>query len=155
MIVENNTESKTFENVSAGPHTAVLVDNVDLGLETVEFEGDTKEQHKMKLVFEVDQQMEDGRPMIISRKMTANVSSEKATLRQTLETWLGRPLTGEEQRSFDLDSLIGTSASIMVIHNQDKKEKDKVWANIDRVYPAEKKLKPSGKYIRVQDRSED
>jgi len=152
MIIENNIETKEFENVSAGPHAAVLVDNVDLGLETVEFEGESKEQHKMKLVFEVDQKMEDGRPMVIGRKMTANVSSEKATLRQTLETWLGRPLTGEEQRSFDLDSLIGTSANIMVIHNADKKEEGKVWANIDRVYPAEKKLKISGNYTRVQDR---
>ena len=152
MIVENTSkQDKEFDPVSPGPHAAVLVDNVDLGMEVVEYNGEKKEQHKMRMVFETDEKMEDSRPKIISKKMTVSLH-EKATLRGTLETWLGRPLTGEESVKFDLDSLIGTSANIMVLHEPGKQDPSKIYAKIDRVYPAEKKLKPSGDYTRVQDR---
>lgn len=138
--------------MSPGPHAAVCVDNVDLGMETVEFQGKKKEQHKMKLVFETDELLEDGKPKIISKKMTASFH-ERATLRKDLETWLGRPLSDEEvNEGVELDDLIGTSAQVMVLHEAGTKDPGTMFAKIDRIYPAEKKLKPSGNYTRVQDR---
>lgn len=153
MIVETKIqENKEWENPTAGSHAAVLVDVVDLGLETMTNDkGDSVTKPKVRLVFEIDQKMEDGRPMLVQRKVTASMH-EMSNLYGIMETWLGRAPTPEEQARFDLDTMLGESANLMIVHNKDKKDPDKIWANIDRVYPAEKKLKPSGDYKRVQSR---
>jgi len=154
MIVETKIqEKKEWENPTAGSHAAVLVDVVDLGLETMTNDkGDSVTKPKVRLVFEIDQKLkETGLAMTVQRKVTASMH-EMSNLYGIMETWLGRAPTPEEQARFDLDTMIGESANLMIIHTKDKNFPEKIWANIDRVYPAEKKLKPSGDYIRVQNR---
>jgi hypothetical protein len=153
MIVETKIqEKKEWENPTAGSHAGVLVDVVDLGLETMTNDkGDSVTKPKVRLVFEIDQKMSDDRPMLVQRKVTASMH-EMSNLYAIIETWLGRAPTPEEQARFDLGAMIGASANLMIIHTKDKNDPEKIWANIDRVYPAEKKLKPSGDYIRVQNR---
>tara|TARA_Y100001963_G_scaffold152131_1_gene236340 strand:- start:210 stop:668 length:459 start_codon:yes stop_codon:yes gene_type:complete len=148
MVIEGSM--KEYTPVSAGAHKAVLVDVVDLGLETVEYEGERTTKPKLKLVFEVDEKTDDGKAMVIGRKLTAS-THERSNLTKVLQTWLGRSLTIDERNRLDLDEFIGTSAEVMVIHKVDDKD-GRVWARIDGVYPAKDKLKPSKDYQRVKDR---
>ena len=150
MVIQGST--REFTPVSAGAHKAVLVDVVDLGIETTEYDGQKKDAPKLRLMFEVDEKTDDGRPMVIGRKLTASIH-ERSNLTKVLQTWLGRSLTTDERNRLDLDEFIGTSAEVMVIHKVDEKD-GRVWARIDGIYPAKKKLAPSGEYVRVKDRPE-
>ncbi len=142
-----------FKLSPAGQHHAVCVDVIDKGLVAVEWEGKKRTQHKCRIVWEIDALMEDGKTRYTAgRQFTASLG-EKAALRAFLEAWRGRPFTEDELSGFDTEQLIGINALIQIVHT---KKGDRTYDNINSIMKLVKgmeKMSPSGKYIRVKDRT--
>jgi hypothetical protein len=65
---------------------------------------------------------------------------------------MGRELTTAELSEFDVESLIGFGAKLIIQHET---KDDRTYANISFMVPdKEKSLKPSGKYKRMKDRED-
>ena len=98
-----------------GPHAAVCCDVVDLGVLKVAWGGKEKQQHKVRIVWQIDEDRDDGKPHQVSKRYTLSLH-EKAGLRKDLESWRGRPFTPEELDGFDLETLIGVVVLLNVTH---------------------------------------
>lgn len=113
MIITGNTSTKEFKLPPAGLHLARLYRIVDLGTQKVEWQGAVKMQHKLMFTFELlgddDLKMDDGKPLIISKRYTMSLG-EQSTLRKDLEAWRGHKMTPEELKAFDLTQLLGKFA---------------------------------------------
>ena len=110
------------------------------------------ERETFKLVFETSELRQDGRPYLVwSRSFTPSLH-EKSALRAFLKQWFGRDLTAAEMSGFDTDTLIGRTARLSVVHSD---YNGSVFANIGLIRPdkSSSPLRPSGKYVRVQDRA--
>lgn len=136
----------SFTPAPEGVHDAVCVDVVDLGI----IDGMWGAQPKIRLAWELEETMPDGRRYIASKRYTPSLH-EKATLAKDLRSWRGRPFTAEELAGFELDNVIGAPCKLLIQHD----ERDgNVYANVVTVMKATKKLTPSGDYVRVRDREE-
>jgi hypothetical protein len=65
------SEGSSFTPCPAGPHSAVAVDVIDLGMVTSTFEGKPKTAHKCRIVWQVAERKEDGTPYQVSKQYTA------------------------------------------------------------------------------------
>lgn len=134
-----------------GLHASVLVDAVDLGIQSSKF-GD---KHKLSLVFETQEKDEDGKPFILAKRYTWSLH-EKSNLRKDLERFRGEKISASElQDGIDLENYIGMSCNILVVHNE---VDERTYGNIESVLPYKDSasgkvayfaLKPSGDYVRV------
>jgi hypothetical protein len=89
-----------------------------------------------------------------SRGYTPSLN-EKAAFRKDLKKIMGRALTPAEEDAFDVEKqLLHFPVMVLVGHDVDEKDSTKVYANIRHISPDKSSdpLKPSGKYVRVQDR---
>jgi hypothetical protein len=107
-----------------------------------------------RLVFEVDEKREDGKPYCVwSRPYTPSLN-EKANLRKDLRKWMGRDLNAQELREFDTEDLIGKPAFLVVTHTE--ADNGNTYANIDVLLPHKdahgEPLAPSGTFVRKKDR---
>lgn len=132
-----NTPAGNYTPAPEGVHSAVCIDLIDLGIQPTQF-GD---KHKLRLVFEVEEKKEDGKPFTISKSFTASLNP-KATLAQFLAKWRGKPIV--EGETIDLKKLIGASATLVVSHQTN--DDGKTFAGIDAVSKPTKKLSASGTY---------
>jgi hypothetical protein len=107
----------SFTPAPAGTHAGVCVDVVDLGLVEVTFQGKTTKRHKIALVWQIDQDMDDGKPFLVRRRYTSSLHP-KSTLRRDLESWRGRAFTDKELEGFDVENLLAVGCLINVIHEQ-------------------------------------
>ena len=99
----------------AGTHDAVSVDVEDLGMVETEYAGEKKKQHKVRIIWQVDELQDNGKAHQAAKRYTLSLH-EKASLRKDLESWRGRPFTASELEGFDLENLIGAGAFLNVIH---------------------------------------
>lgn len=138
---------KTFTPAPEGTWNAVCVDVWPFYEESTPWGNKTK----TRLTWELDAKMDDGRPFIVSKSYTVSLH-EKSGLYKDLKSWRGgKAFTAEEIDAFDLENVLGKPCQLVVVHN----EKDEaVYANIIAVLKADpaKALKPSGQYVRKQDR---
>src|SRR5690348_13499642 len=104
-----------FTPAPQGTHAAVCVDVVDHGMVEETFQGNTQRRHKISIYWQIDENMDNGKPFLVHRRYT-NSLHEKATLRRDLESMRGRPFTDKELDGFDLESLIGVGCFITIIH---------------------------------------
>jgi hypothetical protein len=135
----------------AGVHQAVCCDVVDLGLVETEWQGSRSTKHKVRLVWQIDALMDDGRPYTVSSRYTASLH-EKSRLRADLQSWRGRPFTAEELAAFDLEKLLGAGCLLNIVHTA---RNGRSYADIVAIMPLPKqtpKLAVSADYIRQQDR---
>lgn len=119
-----NTERQLPE---AGATVGVLFSLVDLGTQEVSWDGETKWTPKLRLAFELPEQVIEGevtengkttkvtKPMIVSIELTRSLG-ERATLRKHLETWRGQAFTSKELASFSLKNLLGKSCLLTLVH---------------------------------------
>jgi hypothetical protein len=133
-----------FEPVPEGSHAAVCYRIIDLGTQHTNFNGQAASKRQIMLVFEVfcEERRTDGRPYTISKTYTWSMS-EKATLRQDLEAWRGRKFTNDDfgRQGFSLESLLGKSCLISVMHVQKNGE---TYSNISSITRLPKSMTVGG-----------
>ena len=136
-------EGGSFELLPAGTHLAICIKLVDFGPQEVEFNNETKEQNKVRLMFEVPAEritwtdsegVEGEGPMTVGKTYTASMYV-MATLRQHLESWRGRDFTETEEMGFDIKNVLGKPCMIGVQH---KEFRGKAYAAITSISPVMK-----------------
>lgn len=139
-----------FTPAPAGLHQGVCVDVVDMGVLKVTYGDNTKEQHKVRIVWQIDTDMESGKPFIVQKRYTLSLN-EKATLRKDLESWRGRAFTQDELKQFDLEKLIGANCQVNIQHTQ---KNGSTYANVVTIVPIGRGMgKIEGRaYVRAKDR---
>ena len=137
-MILTQTINTTYVPHPEGIYAAVCVDLIDLGMETSTYEGVTKTQPKLRLVFETN----EGEPRHIGKKFTASMH-QKAKLTEFLGKWRGRPVAPGEQ--VDLSRLMGANCTLVISHSQSQ-DGTRTYAGIDAISKPTKKLVPSGKY---------
>lgn len=150
LIVKDNTDSQ-FEAAPEGQHLGVCVDIEDLGMIKTQW----GEKHKIKVVWQLKEETSKGIRYLVQKIYTLSLAS-KANLRKDLERWRGKAFSEEEARSgFDLEKLLGLSATVVVEHN----EKDgTTYANVDVVLPPPERdfyQLQQRDYTRIKDREEE
>lgn len=127
-----------FKPAPAGTHIAVCTRFIDLGTQTVEWQGQTKKQRKVMIAWELPhEQMDDGRPFIINQRYTFS-TSEKATFRKHLEGWRGKKFTDadfEGDTAFDTRKLLGVPCSLIVSNSA---KNGSTYANVEGIGPLPK-----------------
>lgn len=120
---------KEAELPSEGATMGVLIECIDLG--TIYQEKWEKDAHQIRLVWELDELMNDGQPFVIGK--TYNLSLFKngkniAKLREDLEAWLGHEIKESElKEGFDFSKLLGLNCVMTITHSENN---GKVYANI-------------------------
>jgi len=150
IIAKDTGSGKDFTPAPGGVHAAVCCDVVDLGVLEVNYKGKTKKQHKIRIVWQIEPTMEDGKPFIVQKRYTLSLF-EKAALRSDLESWRSRPFTQEELNGFDVETVIGAPALLNVVPEM---KDGKVYANVKSIMRLPNnfiKLQPRD-YVRVCDR---
>lgn len=153
MAILAKSSGSTFTPCPIGTYQAVCVDVVDHGLIEVTFNGHTRQQHKVSLVWVTNEiNPENDKPFLVQRRFT-NSLNEKSALRPFLEGWRGKPFSAEELKGFDLEKLIGVNGLISVIHRTS--DDGRVWANVTSVGPLMRgmaKIVVPPDYVRRKDR---
>jgi hypothetical protein len=124
--------AKVYEKPEAGPHYAVLIDVVDLGIITATFNGQPKSYPALRFIWSLATVGKDGKPLQVwSKKINASSWHEKGNLYQTVKQILGVP----PQPTLDPESLIGQVRQVFVSR---EKSPDglKDYANIIGIVPA-------------------
>lgn len=122
---------RKFENAPSGAHAARCFRVVDLGTQTFQVMGETKQAHQCLITWELGKMMDDGKPYTINEKYTVSLH-EKAKMRSILESWRGRKFTDEERKGFELKNVLGKVCFLSIVHTQ---RGDKTYANIASVMP--------------------
>lgn len=138
MIAPAKQGQTDFKLIPDGTHIARVDQIIDLGVHTTTYkdkQGNTKQAHRISIRFEVpSQKMDDGSPMVISKDFNFSLGTidgkYKSELRKFIESVLGRDLTQEEVKSFDIESLLGQVAMILVVHVPGVKDPSKKYAQI-------------------------
>lgn len=152
ITVTSNKGGGNFEPCPEYTGRAVCVDITPL--KAYETQYGTKQ--KFKIAFEIDLIDKSRNPVqpwvVMTAPMTPSLH-EKAGLTRFLKDWFGRPLTAEETNNFDLDSLIGRPATVVIVHEKSQ-DGTKTFANIKLIMPHKvgEALKPSGLWVRLEDR---
>jgi len=124
LAKETNQEYKALP---VGTYQAVCYAVWDLGLQQGEYGGIPNATHKVVIAWEVSEPMEtkdkyNGKRYVQSSFYTLSLG-KKANLRRDLEAWLGRNLSNEEVKSFDVESMIGQNCLLNIIHDKNGKAK--------------------------------
>ena len=123
--------SEKREIVPAGTHIARCYSMIHIGTVEWEWQGEIKESNKVKIAFELPNEMRDfggeEKPMVISKEYTISLH-EKSNLRRDLETWRGKEFTTKELSSFDITNLLEKCCNISIVHKMSKGGKQ--FANI-------------------------
>lgn len=140
-----------FTPAPAGAHAAVCVDVVDLGILEVTYAGVTKSQHKIRIAWQIAEDMENGKPFLVQKRYTLSLH-EKAALRKDLESWRGKAFTPQELGGFDVENLLHAPCMLNVIHET---KDGKTYSNIASIMRLPKGMLPPvpRDYIRVIDRT--
>lgn len=141
------TNSGNFQPCPEYTGPAVLVDVTPL--KTVQTQYGPKE--KFRFVFEIGETKDDGTPWCVWSAPFTPSYHENSALRPFLRKWMGRELSPDELKEFDLENLLGRPAHITVIHEHSDGE---IYANIALIQPDKgaQPLEPSGKFVRMKDR---
>jgi len=123
----------TRERVPSGTHHAVCQSVHDLGIQETTFNGESKRQHKIVVVWEVNERIQTGdfagQRFVVSKRYTLSLH-EKSTLRHDLKSWRGRDFTEAELGTFDLEKLIGANCLLSIA---EETKGDKTYTNIAAV----------------------
>lgn len=152
MIISATGGKKDFAPCPEFSGRAVCVDVTPLK----EYETEYGVKQKFKFAFEIELQ-DDSRdpvqPWVVFTKPMVPSLHEKAALTKFLKDWFGRKLTDQENKSLDLESMIGRPASLVIGHEQSA-DGSKTYANIKLImaHKAGEPLAVSGLWVRLQDR---
>jgi len=148
------TAGPVYASAPDGPHSAVCCDLINLGLQKSEWQGKVREQHKIRVLWQIDAPDETNKRFIVGRTFTKSLH-ENSALRAFLESWRGRAFTEAELAGFNLTNLLGIPAFIQVKHAE---KGGRTYANVDTIMRLPKGMKAidvSPDYVRVKDRKRD
>lgn len=131
-----------FEPPPAGAHMATCCSVIDIGTQQIEWQGEKKKAHKVRVTWELPHElMDDGRPYVISQSYTFSMS-ERAKLRAHLESWRGRAFSEEDlsgpPNGFHMGKLIGAGCMLNILHNV---KEGRTYANISAIMPLPKGMR--------------
>ena len=151
-IFAKSSGGTQYAPAPSGTFAAVCVDVVDMGLVKVSWGGKEKSQHKITIVWQIDEERDDGKPHAVRKRYTLSLH-EKAQLRKDLEAWRGRPFTDEELQGFDVETVLGVGAMIGIVHST---KDGNTYANVASVSKMPRGMSaPSPRdYVRVCEREE-
>jgi hypothetical protein len=135
-----------------GQFPAVCCDVVDLGMVRVEFGGKTKQQHKIRVVFQTDERDPDTRKRLETSQRFTLSMHEKANLRKFLESWRARAYTEDEAKAgVDVELMVCQHALLQVTHTT---KNGKTYDNLTSVMRLPKGMPrlEIQDYVRVKDR---
>lgn len=155
-IIAREPEGTVYIPAPAELQQVVCCDVVDKGLMDGPWGPKEKVQFRWFSEFEMppDKVGEDGIPNYMITSLYTNSLHERATLRKHLTAWRGKPFTEEELKGFDLETVIGANAMILVTHN---KKDDRTYGNVEAITPIRKgtpKMKIPDGYVRAKDRDD-
>jgi hypothetical protein len=150
MPIIARASSNSYIPAPAGTHAAVCCDVVDLGVVEVKWGAEAKRQHKIDIVWQIDELRNDNKPYTVKKRYTLSLH-EKAGLRKDLESWRGRPFTSAELEGFDVETILNVPCMLNIIHNV---KDGSTYANVAAVMRMPKGMpSPSVRdYVRVCDR---
>lgn len=126
MAIVAPKSEKKFDPVPAGNHVARVYRIIHVGSVPESWEGEEKTMNKIILGFELPNETkvfkeENGpQPYVISREFTLSMN-EKANLRHLVEGILGVALTDDEANGFDVETLLGKTCLLNVVHKKSEK----------------------------------
>lgn len=149
LTVKSSGGSSSFKPVPPGMHLARCYRVVDMGTQTTTWKGQTKQQPKVMLQFEVHSEDADGNPLVtekgepmsISKNFTASLA-DKAVLRQELENWRSRAFTPDELNGFQLKNVLGAWAMLSVVKEVGNDGNE--YTNISSINPVSSQIKKAG-----------
>lgn len=122
-----------------GMHLARIYQIIDLGTteQTGQFAG---KKRKVQVLFELPLETaifdpEKGEQPFYARNMYTLSMHEKSTLRKDVHSMLGKTLTEDEAKTFNIFNLLGRECMVNIIHKQSG---DKTYANIQNITPVPK-----------------
>jgi hypothetical protein len=133
-----------YELINPGLYIARLQIVCDLGMKPA---GQYGEKHKVYLAYEILSGIggeavtrTDGEPFMIPETLNLSLgvsgAGRASDLRARLGQFEGRSLTDEDCESIDLMDYLGRAITLGIIHNPDKKDPSKIYANIGSGNPA-------------------
>ena len=126
-----------FPKAPPGLHRAVCFQVIDLGHQSIVWQGREKWVPKVLISWELtDELMDDGRPFAVSQRFTLSLA-ETSMLRPMLESWRGRNFTEEELKGFDVQKVLGAPCMLNVVHNT---KDGKTYANVGAVTPVPRQI---------------
>ena len=154
FIAKDSGDGGNFKRVPSGVYIGRCYSLIDLGTQHTSGQYGEKEQHKIRIGWELFGEDEDGNeltieidgktmPMTISKNYTLSLH-EKANLRKDLSAWRGKDFTDEEALAFDVSKLVGAYCMVNVTTSENN---GKTYSNVAGLTPlpgALKNAKPAG-----------
>lgn len=109
-----------FKPVPQGTHVARCYQFIHIGTIKETIQGNEVELNKIRLVFELPNElMDNGKPFSIGSDFTLSMSP-KANLKKFVDGMFGKSLDKQESYDFDVESLVGKTCLLNVIHKTSK-----------------------------------
>ena len=148
FIASDSGNGGNFKRVPAGVHIGRCYSLIDLGTQTTNGQYGEKQQHKLRVGWELFGEDEEGQPLVVEvdgKEMPMTISKsytvslhEKAGLRKDLAAWRGRDFTEEEAKAFDVSKLIGAYCMVNVTTSENN---GKTYSNVGGLTPLPAALK--------------
>lgn len=148
FIAKDSGGEGNFKKVPPGVYVARCYSLIDMGTQVSDGQYGSKEQHKIRIGFEIFGEDDngndltidvDGKPMPLTISKTYTLSlHEKAALRKDLAAWRGRDFTDEEADAFDVSKLINAYCMVNVTTSENN---GKTYTNIAGLTPLPQALK--------------
>jgi hypothetical protein len=148
FIAKDSGGEGNFKKVPPGVYVARCYSLIDMGTQVSDGQYGSKEQHKIRIGFEIFGEDDAGQPLTIDmdgKQMPLTISKtytlslhEKAGLRKDLAAWRGRDFTEEEAKAFDVSKLINAYCMVNVTTSENN---GKTYTNIAGLTPLPQALK--------------
>lgn len=145
IVLSGESKGSGLKAVPEGVHVGICYGCFDVGTQTTEWKGETKQKREIVVVWEIPEERieleKEGKrvnlPRAISKIYTASLG-EKANLRKDLVNWRGRDFTDSELKAFSLKNILGKPCQLQVVH---RKVADKTYANVSSIMALPKGMK--------------
>ncbi len=158
-FVAKDSGGGDFKKVPPGAYIGRCFSLVDLGTQHTSGQFGDKDQHKIRIAWELFGEDENGNeltidvdgkqmPMTISKSYTVSLH-EKAGLRKDLAAWRGKDFTDEDAKAFDVSKLVGAYCMVNVTTSETN---GKTYSNVAGLTPlpgALKNAKPAPVHAHV------
>ena len=142
-ITAREPKGNDFPLTEAGNHLAICYSIVDLGTQELTFEGNSKDVHRVRIVWELPKERieinGEDLPRAIGKEYTLSLH-KKSALRQHLESWRAKVFTRAELDGFKVNNILGKSCMLNIIHDTYQNED---YAKISSISPLMKGMIPT------------